>query len=365
MGSSTSSSSLALPPLRWGLLLTLAVFLLCSYVALSEYLLRDRGFLATHRDSQNSWLKQRARASELGDKALILLGASRIQLGMDLPNLRQMTGLEPVMLAIDGSSFAPILAGLANDPSIRGTVVVDVMPGIISLQQSGGASDRYQAAYERGDGDSSLLASPFQRFDALLVEAIRGGLVNYADSARPWDSLSRRLLDPYSTPQYLQTLSDRSRLADYGKVDLPTLYLHRVKRHLGGGQSINENTAPAEGLGNLALFIQQLEPDSLDGQPAQELREFEKAVKAIQQRGGKVILMSMPTSGLVTEIDARRYPRYLYWDRMAAFTSAHVLHWQDYKELSSFFCPDGSHLDQRDRVPFTKAFVRLAGLERR
>ena len=39
-------------------------------------------------------------------------------------SVRARTGLAPVQLAIDGSSFVPVLDGLARDPSIRGTVIV-------------------------------------------------------------------------------------------------------------------------------------------------------------------------------------------------------------------------------------------------
>lgn len=364
MASSISSSRQALPRLRWSILLLSVLLSTLAYVTTSEYLLKLRGFPVTWRDSTENWVFHRARASVLGERALILVGASRIQLGMDMPSLRRMTGLEPVMLAIDGSSVGPVLAGLAKDPDIRGTVLVDVMPApIISLGTEGGVSQQYQSAYEQRESVSDL-ASRSEALEARLTQEVRSRLANYSDSARPWDALRRRLLEPDATPRYLQTLPDRSRVADYGAVEMPKFYLRRVVRHLGERLPFDERLSDSELERLLTGYVRQLSPVDGDGQSLKGLRDIEAAVTAIQSRGGKVLLLTMPTSGLITEIDQRRYPRQLYWDRLAVTTSAQTLHWQDHPELSGFDCPDGSHLDRRDRVQFTEALVRVAGLER-
>lgn len=365
MALSISSSRPAPPRLRWGILLLSTLLPTFAYLTTTEYLLKAKGFGATWRDSMESWVFHRARASELGERALILVGASRIQLGMDLPSLRRMTGLEPVMLAIDGSSIGPILAGLAKDQAIRGTVIVDVMPApITSPGIEGGVSQQYQSSYEQRESDSGL-ASLSEALEARLTQEFRSKFANYSDSARPWDTLRTRLLDTDATPRYLQTLPDRSRVADYGAVEMPKFYLRRVMRHLGEPLPFNERLSSPELERLLTGYVQQLGPLHGDGQPLKGLRDFEAAVTAIQSRGGKVLLLTMPTSGLVSKIDERRYPRHLYWDRLVAVTAAQTLHWQDHPELASFDCPDGSHLDRRDRVRFTEAVVRIAGLERR
>lgn len=364
MVSSISSSRPPPPRLRWGILLLAALLPTLAYIPASEYLLKAKGFTATWPDTPENWGLHRARASALGERALILVGASRIQLGMDLPTLRRMTGLEPIMLAIDGSSVGPVLAGLADDPAIRGTVIVDVMPGpVVSPGSEGGASQHYQSVYERRTA-VSFFGSPSSTVEAYLTQELRSRLANYSDAARPWDTLNRRLLDSRATPLYLQSLPDRSRIADYGVVDMPRFYLRRAMRHLGERLPFDERL-PDEELGRyLSGYIRQLGPVDGDGQSPMGLRDFDETVSAIQSRGGKVLLLTMPTSGLVSEIDERRYPRHLYWDRLVAATSAQTLHWQDHPELSDFECPDGSHLDRRDRVRFTEAFARVAGMER-
>lgn len=365
MASSISSSDAPLPCLPWRYLFGVALSILVAYILISEALLAEKGFIPTVQDSDARWIKERKRASELGERALILIGASRIQLGIDLNTLRKTTRLEPVQLAIDGSSYVPVLQGLARDPEIRGTVIIDLMPGPVSFQiGSAGTSQHYQAKYD------SLSSAGFdwptyENLDAILAKTIRQRLVNYADGAHPWDSLVNRIANPRATPQYLLSLPDRSRLADYERVPMPGFYLSRVLRHLGNPPEFDINQPQTALMDRLSKYIGELQPESANGQPAQELNDLETAISAIQSRGGHVIILQMPISGLILEADSRRFPRELYWDRVAASTSATAIHWQDYPDLSGFFCPDGSHLDKRDTKAFTEKLAAVTGLSRR
>ncbi|ROZ79137.1 hypothetical protein EEB15_05555 [Ramlibacter sp. WS9] len=335
---------------------------LLAFVATTEIILARRGFAPTVHDTQALWLKERERASALGKRALILVGASRIQLDIDLDILRRTTGLEPVQLAIDGSSYVPVLEGLAHDPSIRGTVVLDLIPGPVSLErQSSGASHDFQAEYETS-ADGKIRWPTYRDIDARMSDAMRNHLINYADGGRPWDAFQNRIINPEATPQYLSTFADRSRRADYQRVKMPDFYLSRVLRHLGNPPEI-DTSLPADRLAQkVEDYVSRLEPTAASAQTTKGLVDLERTVAAIQSRGGKVIIVSLPTSGLVHEADTRRFPKSLYWDRVAATTSAHAIHSQEHPELSRFACPDGSHLDQRDVPAFTTAFVRAAGL---
>jgi hypothetical protein len=364
VASSTSSSERPLPELDWKWIFSGAFLMLLAYVATTEIALTRRGFEATVHDSEARWLKERRKASALGPRALVLVGASRMQLDFDLNSLRQRTGLEPVQLAIDGSSYVPVLQGLARDPSIRGTVVLDLMPGPVSLEaESSGASRSYQTDYD-AMASRRIQWPSYGVVEDELADRVRSGLISYADGGRPWDALLNRLVNTQTTPQYLATLPDRSRRADYGSVKMPDFYLSRVIRHLGNPAEI-EADQPSDRLAEqLAAYVRRLGPRPQDAQTEKGLVDLQRAVSAIQSRGGKVIIAVLPTSGLVQESDARRFPRQIYWDRVVATTTARTVHWQDHPSLSGFSCPDGSHLDRRDTAAFTDAFITVAGLER-
>jgi hypothetical protein len=72
-----------------------------------------------------------------------------------------------------------------------------------------------------------------------------------------------------------------------------------------------------------------------------------------------VIFVRFPTSGVLWELEEQRYPRKDYWDVFAAESRAATVHFKDYPALARFQCPDGSHLDYRDAVPFTKALAEI------
>lgn len=364
MASSISNSDPVLPSLNWKCLFLGALALLISYVLISEALLRRKGFVPTIHDTETRWIKERERASKLGSRALILIGASRIQLGIDLRVLRKASHLEPVQLAIDGSSYVPVLEGLARDPKIIGTVIIDLMPGPVSFQVGPiGASQHFQARFDALTS-TGFNWPTYEYLDATLADKIRQWLVNYADGARPWDSLTNRITNPKATPQYLISLPDRSRLADYRRVPMPQFYLNRVLRHLGNPSGFDINEPQDELESRLSGYVNALQPESENGQSSRGLIELESAVSAIQSRGGHVILLQMPTSGLILEADSKRFPRGQYWDRVAKSTSAKAIHWADYPELSGFVCPDGSHLDKRDMKEFTQKLAKVMGLSR-
>ncbi len=149
MPSSTSSSDRRLPRLRWSVVLGGAVAICTAFVGAMELRLAARGFNPSVIDSPRLWARERQRADALGSRALILVGSSRVLLDTDLDTLRRETGLEPVQLAIDGSSFVPVLQGLAEDPAIKGTVLVDLARNVLASPTQQDRAYEYQRAYQQ------------------------------------------------------------------------------------------------------------------------------------------------------------------------------------------------------------------------
>jgi hypothetical protein len=86
-------------------------------------------------------------------------------------------------------------------------------------------------------------------------------------------------------------------------------------------------------------------------------RSIAAMVERIQGRGGRVVFVAMPSSGLVRDIDERRFPKELFWNRFITIVKAPAVHFEDVAALSRFTCPDGSHLDMRDQMEFTRALA--------
>lgn len=359
MPSSTSSFERPVPDLPWLLILGTALLGFLAFSTFMEIRLAQLGYQPTTLDSKERWATERSRASELGKKALTLIGASRIQLGVDIDTLRKESGLEPVQLAVDGSSFIPILKNLADDPSVRGTVLVDYSPHVLEGALSGnqGAAEPFLKAYETQKNNQAMFT--IAHVEKYLSEHIRDNLRSYADGASPLMSLQLRIIPNRKARNYLTTLPDRSRLADYTLVAMPEFYYRRVARNLGGQSPVNL-TAPNAGQ-ILEHRIEALKPHG-NAAYLQGAGYVKQLARQIESRGGRVIFVAMPTSGMIREIDDKRYPRAAFLDLLEKEAGIAVLNSADDPALKSFACPDGSHLDFRDRARFTAALARSAGL---
>lgn len=363
MPSSTSNSDIHLtrrwvPEGRWLLSLGTALMLGILTVVGLEMWLASRGFEPTIVDTPALWAAQRARVDRLGDRALVLVGASRMQLDVDLDTLRDLSGKEPVQLAVDGSSFVPVLADLAEDENVTGTILVDYQDHVVGDFDRKDGATAYVAEWqhERRRGTTT----DFATVEALLTAFVRHHLRSFADGASPFDSLMRRALDADATPQYLVTLPDRQRLADYSRVAMPQFYFARVMRNAGIQSA---PVAPDWKTLNMMLTKQfdALTPAVMPEFAANSER-IASMVNRIQSRGGHVIFMVFPRSGLVRMTDDRRFPRQVYWQTFIDTVRAPSLHYADVPAMSVLVCPDGSHLDRRDRVAFTRDLVHAMPL---
>lgn len=318
------------------------------------------GYHVTVLDSMDRWTTERARASQLGSRALVMIGASRIQLGIDTDQLRRESGLEPVQLAIDGSSFVPVLKGMASDPTFTGTVIVDYSPSTIEDATSGANSEPelYQRHYEFESVRDHTIFS-LSKIESRLTGYVREHLRSYADGGTPLMSLLARIFPREKSRQYLVTLRDRSRFADYRIVPLPSFYYGRVARNLGIDGSFDTQAPNAEQL--LRSKVDLIRPSD-NTRFIAGARYIKQLKESIESHGGRVLFVEMPTSGMVRDIDRKRYPRAEFLDVFERETGTSVLVSEDDPALKNFVCPDGSHLDLRDRKDFTEAMGRSLGL---
>src|SRR6185369_16583427 len=98
-----------------------AALLVCVLLAVGyEWLLRQRGYLVTVQDDADLWSMQLDRIRN-SPRAVALLGASRIEFGIDPQLLSHELGGRPVaMLAVNGRYPLAALRELADDPSFVG-----------------------------------------------------------------------------------------------------------------------------------------------------------------------------------------------------------------------------------------------------
>lgn len=317
-----------------------AIALVVSMVPLvgAEVFLRSYGYLPQVVDDSDLWCSQRDLVIGAGPEHLVLVGSSRIRLAFSLDTFRQLTPeLEVTQLAIDGSSFLPTLHDLARDPSFSGTVLVGVaevwfLPRYYPRQQAfvdycyerWGTSRKLDGLVSWWLQERLLIAQPGLSFEA-LVDRWEAQLANGQSPSMPG-----RI--------YVIPRRDRSAAARFDLVDVERLRLAAIESRLEFRQEFRE---------------EQLTP----GRWLAWAAYVETLVQMIQGRGGRVVMVRLPTTGEWWELDRSDFPREQYWDRFAAATTATTIHFEDVPALNEFELPDTSHLDVSDQDSFTRALV--------
>ena len=355
---STSSSNDRLPDANWGIIWLGVLGAILFVILFFESHIRSLGWSPSVVDSPDLWIEQRKRATTLGEKALILVGASRMQLDMDLEVLREETRLEPVQLAIDGTSYFPVLENLANDPQITGTVLVSVNAYNMHKGTPTDTSVRWVNAYEKR---RDQWVEPYRLVNNKIKAWLNNSLVTHLQGAKPYTVISKLGFSKESAGNYLITHANRSRDADYKKVKMPNFYAARLQRHFGKPVTNKAKTFEA--------FFATYKK-AIAALPMADYSEFSKNLenliqvsKKLEAHGANVIFIRFPTDKLVWEIDNKRYPKASFWRKIEEKHPSSI-HFLDYQELEKFIAPDGSHLDYRNKSKFTRSLVKVLPLER-
>lgn len=285
--------------------------LLLSLVA-AELVLRSMGHLPSVIDDRDLWAFHRQRIDETDRSDVVLLGGSRIQLGISLGTLSAGSGRKHItQLAIDGTSPMATLRDLAENSQFSGLVVCSLFaPAFEPVNWN--AQQPWIDHYYRDFAVTSRLKRVFS-----------GTLQRYL------------VLANSGKPKYLTTQFDRSRSADYSQVDLTR---HRqIRLDVGQRMFQTQRASPAAWLA--------------------QARIAESYVHAIQQRGGDVVFIRLPSSAPLYQLEERCYPRREYWDCYARISRATLVHFEDIPGWRRFTCPDLSHLDRSDQIAFTESLV--------
>jgi len=363
--SSTSNSSNRFPLSSTIVPFVAAVILSILILGAIEFRLRSLGLEPDVRDSPELWSAQREMAAKYGSKAIILVGDSRAQLDIDLQTLGDLTGLKPVQLAIDGSFFLPVLADLADDPRITGTIIVDASAWKLIPNKKRDRAQEWPEFYHK---KYRGLFSP--AIETKLKGFLQEKSVLYS-SMFPLENLWSILTsgNKYSSI-YLKTRKNRQRDADYRLVKMPDFYVSRVVRNFGGQKNLKKKSfrSLAEFTGSMEEQIAERYPrnDTTDQQGKKDFEEKLSYVNGLTDkiygRNGRMFFVRFPSDKLIWLLDEHSLPRELYWDTFAHTTRATTIHFQDYPNLKKFSLPDGSHLDQRDKKSFTAALVETLSL---
>jgi len=108
----------------------LALFISLVAIAFWEFYLRQQGNTINYDDNEALWANNRAMVYEPGDQATVFIGDSRMKYDLDIPTWETITGNHAIQLANLGSSPRAVLEDLANDTNFKGRLIINVTEGV-------------------------------------------------------------------------------------------------------------------------------------------------------------------------------------------------------------------------------------------
>lgn len=314
-------------------------------VAAWEVTCRSWGYRPGLDDTNDLWVEARRTVKP---DSTVIIGSSRALFGLDLNALEAGLGTRPVQLALVGSCPYPVLRHLADDATFHGTVICDIVPGLLVVPYMAPPYKNAEKAVKRLHTQSWSqwaglhLSIPLELTFACLQQED----LNLAALLRhvPLPDRPKAQIGP-ALPPHFSTIDRDRRTWMRPEVLTDQTLCDRVK------------------YGWPPLFTPPPKPSWIPEGPFGEFMgklfnerfvDMAKAVSDLRTRGGKVVFVRMPSSGELRQLEERLTPRAAVWDRLLKDTGSPGIWFEDHPELTGFECPEWSHLSAADSVEFTK-----------
>jgi hypothetical protein len=306
-----------------------------------ELFWRAKGYKPTFNDDKNLWAAKRKAVYQPRENATVFIGSSRIKFDLDLPEWRKLTGEDAVQLALVGTSPIEVLKDLAADEKFNGKLVVDVTEGLFfsqnpvfhKLAKEATAFYKMQTVSEKISSQLNFLLEAKLAFleerrfslNTLLNDLEipnRPGVFSFPSFPKgfEWTTADRQT---YMSDMFLNSREDVKRQTDIWRILI-----------------MGDKTPVVQGEALVSIF-----------------KEIKQAVDKIKERGGKVIFVRTPSSGVLGDGEKIVFPREKYWGALLAYAGVEGIHFSDNPNTAGLICPEWSHLSPAGAVVYTKYFV--------
>lgn len=312
----------------WGRVGGLALVVALIGIVTNELTLRLMGHRPSIVSDERLWSMTYDRFdADLDERAIVLLGASRMQGDISLAEVKAIAEAPSVyQLALSGrgSAFA-VFEKIVAETDFKGLIVISETEQ--TLVGDPGKQFQVVQAHEHRPLDAN-----FNRKISNFLESNFVFLNPNSSSYRLWGNL----LFQQEAPEvfHVATLANREQSLDFTLTDKDRI--NRLR-----GEVFRERSAAAE---------------SLDPQKWKEMvvSRWQEPIAEFQERGGRIVFVRFPVSAERSLLELERWPIAEYWQSVMKRMGVPALHYRDQSDLGSFEFPDSSHLDMRDKVEFTR-----------
>lgn len=326
----------------------LSMILVSSTLLVWELYLRQQGVDISYDDEESLWANKRDLATRNQEEATVFVGSSRNKYDVDINTWKSLTGENLIQLSCVGSSPLLILQDLAKDIQFGGRVVMDVTEPLFFSMSPRNQERPSKNIKWRKD------RTPAQAFSFHVNHLLESQFV-FLDK------------DYFS----LNSLIDKIKLPNRQDVfvfpEFPFGF-ERVSFDRQNYMSANfvQDTNKHQQVRDVWTFVKKISKDPPVQGPNLDsiLYQVKENVSQILSRGGQVIFIRTPSSGIMLENENKNYPREAYWDRLLSTTKCEGIHFADYPPIDHFICPEWSHLTPEDALVYTKNLVQILKTEK-
>jgi len=336
-----------IPALPWRGMTVTVVLVVIAAAAAWEFYCRSIGYGPTLNDNEDLWTQARRRVKP---ESIVIIGDSRAWFD-HLDELQNGLGKRPVQLAAGGSCAYPVLADLANDERFHGTIICSVVPRMFFAPPGSPPMDRSEKAVRRyhtqtlAQRASQYLAMPLEEHVAFLKQeelTLEDLLKRLPIPNRPG------ALVPPRFPPYFQSEDRERRARMIEQCAQPGELQSRIQQIW-----LPLFTPPPPP----TYIPQEVFTEKMKKAKEDRFRDTTAAVAKLRARGGKIVFVRFPLTGELKALEDRITPRSDIWNLLLKRTGTPGIYFEDYPELSSFNCPEWSHLSAGDSVEFTKRLI--------
>jgi hypothetical protein len=306
---------------------------------------RSQGLQPNIDDNKNLWANQRAKLENIKDNTVVFIGSSRILYDIQLDIWKEETKTDPVMLAAQGSSPIPILKDIVENTDFNGTIIAGITEFLL-----------FSTAYPEAEfmkRPQSLVDYYYkrtyaQRINHSLSVPLQKNLAFYRDGDEDWDSdvdlktLLHQFRDDRAGPVY----------PAWNNFEEITL-----DRHMKMPERMETDTAYANTVKSVWEFL--LSGDNPPPDKEGTTAAFVELAKKFKAKGGNLILVRCPSSGMFKEIEGMAFAREENWDPLVKKSEAKGYNYLDFEQFQDLFLPEWSHLATKDAQFFTKELIKI------
>jgi len=298
-------------------------------------------------DDRYFWSEHRARVEEAGQEDVIIIGSSRTGFNIMTHTWKEVHGVDPIKLAIDGKPPGPVLEDIVMNTDFNGTLVVGVAPALFFSSRT---SPRWQGAQSWVDHYHNQTYA--QRLGHYLSKPLQRNLVMLTSSELEFynDLDLKSLLARFSTPD-ARTGNGMS-LYKFGYLD--------EQRNIIMLDKMTEEPEFAKRITDVwSSFLPYIPEYNEDValSVSEQIDSYQTIIEEFKNRGGRIVFVRHKSEKEWNDPFQDLLPRELVYDKFIQTVDCPSYHFEDYAFMNKYTLPDWSHMASNDAASYTRDLV--------